>query len=172
MTAPPPAHEPAGVADGASTVTRRRILAVAAAVGAGGVLAACGGGADDTATGGDGGTSAGTGTEGSGSASGSAEPGAAGASLVATAEVPVGSGVILEAEKVVVTQPSEGTFKAFTAVCTHQSCIVSGVKNGVISCACHGSAFNAADGSVKNGPATRPLREIPVTVEGDQVVRS
>jgi len=44
------------------------------------------------------------------------------------------------------------------------------VKKNVISCPCHGSAFSAEDGSVENGPASRPLREIPVTVEGDQVV--
>ena len=39
---------------------------------------------------------------------------AAAGGLVATAEVPVGGGVILEKQKVVVTQPTEGTFKAFS----------------------------------------------------------
>ena len=80
--------------------------------------------------------------------------------------------MILEGKRIVVTQPTEGDFKAFTAVCTHQSCLVSSVKDGTISCPCHGSAYSAADGSVKNGPATRALREIAVTVEGGEVVEA
>ena len=92
--------------------------------------------------------------------------------MVATADVPVGGGVILEGKNIVVTQPKDGDFKAFTAVCTHQSCTVSSVKNGTITCPCHGSTYSAADGSVKGGPATRPLREIPITVEGDQIVKA
>ena len=71
-----------------------------------------------------------------------------------------------------VTQPTKGEFKAFTAVCTHMSCLVSGVQDNRISCACHGSAYRAQDGSVINPPAPRGLKEIPVTVEGDQVVRA
>jgi Rieske Fe-S protein len=86
--------------------------------------------------------------------------------------VPVNGGVILDAKKIVVTQPTEGTFKAFTAVCTHQACLVGSVKDGVISCPCHGSAYSAADGSVQNGPATRPLKEFPVTVQDGEVVEA
>lgn len=142
--------------------TRRRVLGVTAALGAGGLLAACGGG--ETAPEATGAPETPTASEGTTAATGAA--------LVAVADVPVGDGVILEEAKVVVTQPTAGTFKAFTAVCTHQGCTVASIKNGVIGCPCHGSAFNAADGSVKNGPATRPLKEIPVAVEGDQVVRS
>jgi Rieske Fe-S protein len=91
---------------------------------------------------------------------------------VATAKVPVGGGVILGGPRIVVTQPAKGTFKAFTAVCTHQACTVGMVKDNVISCPCHGSAYSATDGSVKNGPATRALRAIPITVDGGQVVES
>ena len=40
------------------------------------------------------------------------------------ATVPVGGGVILTKDEVVVTQPEAGTFKAFSAVCTHQGCLV------------------------------------------------
>lgn len=81
--------------------------------------------------------------------------------LVATAEVPVEGGSSWRTGKVVVTQPAESTVKAFTAICTHQACTVASVKQNVISCPCHGSAFSAEDGSVENGPASRPLREIP-----------
>jgi Rieske Fe-S protein len=49
---------------------------------------------------------------------------------------------------------------------------VSSVKNDRISCACHGSAYSAKDGSVLGGPAPRALDEIAVSVEGDQVVKA
>ena|SRR3712207_1580348 len=98
--------------------------------------------------------------------------GAAGAAgLVAAADVPVGGGVVIKDEELVVTQPSEGTFKGFSAICTHQGCVVAGVAEGQINCDCHGSVFSAEDGSVVTGPATSALEEVPVVVEGDQVTR-
>ncbi len=93
-----------------------------------------------------------------------------GSTLVATAEVPVGSAVILKEQKVVVAQPTKGTFKGFTAVCTHQGCTVGTVSGNEILCPCHGSVFSAEDGSVVEGPAENPLAAVEVTVEGDQVV--
>jgi Rieske Fe-S protein len=80
--------------------------------------------------------------------------------------------VVLDSENVVVTQPSEGEFKAFTATCTHQQCTVASVKDGTISCPCHGSQYSAEDGSVQQGPASSPLKSIAVAVEGDQIVRA
>jgi Rieske Fe-S protein len=68
-----------------------------------------------------------------------------------------------------VTQPAKGTFKAFSAVCTHAGCTVSSVANGVISCPCHGSKYSAADGSVQSGPAPAPLAAKKVTVQGDSI---
>ena len=67
------------------------------------------------------------------------------------------------------TQPAEGVFKAFTAVCTHQGCIVASVADGTINCPCHGSMFSIENGSVVDGPAPSPLAEKTVSVEGDQV---
>ncbi|MGW6569516.1 Rieske (2Fe-2S) protein [Streptomyces sp. NPDC054975] len=89
--------------------------------------------------------------------------------LTKTTDVPVGGGTIFKEEKVVVTQPSAGEFKAFSAVCTHQGCIVAKVENGTINCACHGSRFRITDGSVANGPATRPLPAEEITVSGDSI---
>ena len=90
--------------------------------------------------------------------------------LTSTGEVPEGGGTIFANEQVVVTQPTAGEFKCFTAVCTHQGCVVSSVEGGSINCACHGSAFSIADGSVENGPATSPLAEVADlrAGEGDQ----
>jgi len=148
--------------------SRRRVLAIVAVTGAGGaLLAACGGGSGTATT-----TPGGSGADGSTPAGSAGGSGGAGTALVATAKVPVGGGVILGGPRIVVTQPAQGTFKAFTAVCTHQSCTVAMVKDNVITCPCHGSAYSAMDGSVKNGPATRALRAIPITVDGGQVVES
>ena len=71
-----------------------------------------------------------------------------------------------------VTQPADGDFKAFTAVCTHQGCIVADVSGGTINCNCHGSKYNIEDGSVENGPATKGLAEIPISVDGDSITLS
>jgi Rieske Fe-S protein len=81
--------------------------------------------------------------------------------------VPVGSGVIVG--EVVVRQPSAGVFKGFSAKCTHAGCTVNKVADGTIDCPCHGSKFNL-DGSVANGPATKPLETQAVTVQGDSIV--
>jgi Rieske Fe-S protein len=121
---------------------------------------------------GGGGAPAGGSTGGpSGAPRGGADPAAApvGNALVRTADVPVGGGKILGDQDVVVTQPRAGQFKAFSATCTHQGCTVSSVANGTISCRCHGSTFDAGNGSVKGGPAPRPLAAKSVTVRDGQV---
>jgi Rieske Fe-S protein len=46
---------------------------------------------------------------------------------------------------------------------------VGGVSDGKINCPCHGSAFNVADGTVANGPASRPLSPVGVKVEGGSI---
>jgi Rieske Fe-S protein len=89
--------------------------------------------------------------------------------LTSTSEIEVGGGAIFADEKVVVTQPSKGEFKCFTAVCSHQGCIVSSVSDGTINCACHGSKYSIENGDVEEGPATFPLAEEPITVSGDQI---
>ena len=77
--------------------------------------------------------------------------------------------MILGDEQIVITQPTEGDFKAFTAVCTHQSCIVAEVQE-TINCTCHRSKYSIEDGSVQDGPAPSPLAEVAITVEGDKIV--
>jgi Rieske Fe-S protein len=88
---------------------------------------------------------------------------------ISKATIPVGGGKVFPDQKVVVTQPASGEFKAFSAVCTHQSCVVAEVADGTINCACHGSKFDITTGAVKNGPATSPLPEKSVTVDGDGI---
>lgn len=96
---------------------------------------------------------------------------AAPAALASTSDIPVGGGKVIDEQQVVVTQPSKGDFKAFTAVCTHQGCTVSSVSEGTINCACHGSRYAVEDGSVQGGPAPAPLAEVPIKVQGGKIVR-
>jgi Rieske Fe-S protein len=86
-----------------------------------------------------------------------------------TSEVPVGGGKIFQADKVVITQPTAGDFKAFSAICTHQGCLVAKIEGKDIDCTCHNSKFSITDGSVLKGPATKPLQALQVTVKGDEL---
>ncbi|MES5822567.1 Rieske (2Fe-2S) protein [Streptomyces sp. RG80] len=92
-----------------------------------------------------------------------------GQELAKTGDIPVGGGTIFKDEKIVVTQPKEGEFKAFTNICTHQQCPVANVDGGTINCTCHGSKFSITDGSVAHPPATQPLAEKKITVQGDSI---
>lgn len=86
---------------------------------------------------------------------------------VPTSDVPLGSGTILTNAAFVITQPSSGQFKAFSSICTHMECPVSKIKGNEIVCNCHGSRFSITDGSVTNGPATRPLTPAKVQQKGN-----
>lgn len=112
----------------------------------------------------------------SGSSSATVAPGsAAGATAgansaavsVTTADVPVGGGKVVG--KVVVTQPVAGTFKAFSATCTHEGCAVSSVADNKIKCACHNSYFDASTGAPVSGPAKTALPAKTATVSGDTI---
>jgi Rieske Fe-S protein len=119
-----------------------------------------------TACGASGGSGAGTAQSSGGGGSGG---GSGGGVLASTSEIPVGGGKVFSAEKVVVTQPSAGKFKAFSAVCTHEQCLVDRVANGTIDCPCHGSEFSVKNGSVVSGPAPSPLPGKSITVAGGKI---
>jgi Rieske Fe-S protein len=145
---------------------RRTVVAAAGAAGLTVVLAACGG-SDDDASGDTGAAASSPASEGA--ASGGEDAGAGAAALAATADIPEGGGKVFADEKVVVTQPSAGEFKAFSATCTHQGCAVKSVSDGVINCPCHNSNFSISDGSVQSGPASKPLPAVEITVSGDSI---
>jgi nitrite reductase/ring-hydroxylating ferredoxin subunit len=93
---------------------------------------------------------------------------AGGATTARTADIPVGGGTIFAESQTVVTQPTAGEFRAFSAICTHQNCPVTEVTD-TINCNCHGSKFSITDGSVVNPPATQALAAKQVTVEGEDL---
>ncbi|HEX4812151.1 MAG TPA: Rieske (2Fe-2S) protein [Nonomuraea sp.] len=99
-----------------------------------------------------------------------AQPNLKGKVIAKVADVPVGGGKVIEDLNIVVTQPAQGVYKAFSSVCTHKGCAVSTPKDNVIRCACHGSEFAADSGKATKGPATAPLPGFQVKVEGDGIV--
>jgi Rieske Fe-S protein len=140
--------------------TRRAALAGAGFAGLAATLAACGGGSSSSSSG----STSGSGAAGSGAAGNSGN-----AALASTSEIPVGGGKVFSAGKVVVTQPTAGEFKAFSAVCTHLQCLVDRVAGGTIDCPCHGSEFSVKNGSVVSGPATSPLPAQAIKVAGGKI---
>ena len=140
---------------GRGAVGRRHVVTgVAGAAVAVPLVAACG---------------SGSGSEPAGSGGSSSAPAPAGGTrLGSVADVPVGGGQVFPDQKVVVTQPSQGVWKAYSAVCTHAGCLVNQIADGTITCPCHLSRFSVADGSVESGPAPRPLPSVAVDVKGGE----
>jgi Rieske Fe-S protein len=174
------------------SATRRCVLLCAGALGAAGALTACStsfvpydandsGNAPSMAAsqaagaGGSTGSAAAMPTGSAGGKTGSAKNGktkskATGTVLGMAADIPVGGGKIYTAAKVVVTQPSKGDYKAFSAVCTHVGCLCNQVMDGTINCPCHGSKFKITDGSVVTGPAPTALAAKTIAVTGGKIL--
>ncbi|MFF2848189.1 Rieske (2Fe-2S) protein [Streptomyces sp. NPDC058001] len=158
------------------TPSRRTVVTAVGAAGLAAALTACGSSDDSQSAGSaqsDGGASSDAGNGGgntAGSPSGNASAdGGAGASLAKTSDIPVGGGKIFGDEGVVVTQPTQGDFKAFSNRCTHAQCPVTSIEGGTINCPCHGSKFSIADGSVVHDPATTALPPKQIKVTGEEI---
>lgn len=172
------------------TSTRRTVLrgmAIVGVVAGSPVLAACGDDGEGDTTGGTGNENTDDGNSGGGGGDDSAEQnddtnddtnddggddGNGGNALAQTSQIDVGGGMILEDEELVITQPEEGTFVGLSATCTHRGCLLSDVTDGAINCASscgHGSKFDL-NGAVVNGPATSPLEEVPLQVDGENIM--
>ncbi len=156
-------HTPPPAAPATSTpaaLSRRVVVAGAGAVASVGLLSACG-------------STAIAPPAPAAPAEPPAAPGPAAATanaLASTDDIPVGGGRVFADQDVVVTQPTAGEFKAYSATCTHQGCKVAEVEAGVIACPCHGGRFAIADGAVVGGPPKRPLPEKEISVEGTSIV--
>ncbi|WEO75842.1 Rieske (2Fe-2S) protein [Cryobacterium sp. SO2] len=137
-----------------SPALTRRTLLVAGSAGTALALAAC---APNT-------SSSGSGTGGD---SGTTTP----TEVARLSDVPVGGAVavMFDGAQIIVSQPTAGEVVAFSAICTHQGCIVQPEKTG-LNCPCHQSLFDTATGAVLQGPATEPLPPVAVTLDGDKVL--
>ncbi|MGH3424126.1 MAG: Rieske (2Fe-2S) protein [Nocardioidaceae bacterium] len=103
-----------------------------------------------------------------GSSAGDTAP--AGTELGKSSQVAVGGARIFTDARVVVTQPTAGDFQGFSAICTHQGCVVNEISGDAIVCPCHRSRFSTKDGSVLHGPATAPLPARKVEVRHGTLV--
>lgn len=152
----PSASAAPGTPEGQFRPSRRIVFNGLAALGVAVALAACG--SDDK-----GGTKSASGSDGGSDVK-------AGKQLAKTSEVPVNGGLILPDDKVVITQPAAGSFKAYTAVCTHQGFTVTSVEGDLIKCNHHGSEYNTKTGAVVHGPAPSPLARIAITVKDGSIL--
>ena len=72
----------------------------------------------------------------------------------------VGSAALVQAgnSSFLVARTGENAFNAFSAICTHEQCNITGFQSGVFVCPCHGSQYSTS-GQVQQGPATRGLQQ-------------
>lgn len=92
--------------------------------------------------------------------------------LAQLSDVPPDGGVVLSDAGIVLTRDSGDGIQGFSAVCTHQGCLVSSVAQGQINCPCHGSSFDARTGEPVAGPARTKLPPVAVTVRDNAVFRA
>jgi Rieske Fe-S protein len=69
---------------------------------------------------------------------------------------------------IIVCRTSETAVAAFSSKCTHMGCEVPVPANGVITCQCHQSQFDAT-GKVTKGPANKNLAAFSATLEGNVI---
>ena len=141
--------------------SRRIVFHGLTALGVAAVLAGCGGVDDESGSPGDTPTKTSTGGQKNGKTV-----------LAETSEVPVGGGLILTDVRIVITQPSEGEFKAFSAICKHQGFTVTSVEDDQIRCNHHGSVYDFETGENIGGPAPAPLDPIEITVKGGNILQA
>ena len=165
-------------------ISRERFIRLGTALGvgaAGASLAACGGSANSGGGSGGKDSGGGYGDANSGDQGGKssdkdskAASSSDGAAIAAESDVAPGSAVTFKdaGSPAVLVHLDSGDFVAYSAICTHQGCTVA-YKNGQLACPCHGSVFDPADGAaVIAGPAPKPLPEIPVKVQGGDIVKA
>ncbi len=163
---------PAPQASPVSDPTRRVVVAGAAGISVV-TLAACSSGSTTSPATAAPGTATGASTGGASTASGT-KAGSASSSatvLAKAADVPVGGGLIVTDAKVVVTQPTAGSFSAFSVACPHKGCAVNAIQGSEIICPCHNSKFGL-NGAVIAGPATSGLTPVAVKVADGSVVKA
>ena len=90
-------------------------------------------------------------------------------------EIPVG-GVKLfpypkSGEQCIMIRTAQDSYVAYSQKCTHLSCAVFySRENDRLECPCHQGYFSVKDGSVLQGPPTRPLPRVVLDRSGDQLI--
>lgn len=89
---------------------------------------------------------------------------------IAATEVPVGSAVFVG--DIIIAQPTEGTFVAYSRSCPHQGQTIDKIEGDSVRCSAHNSKFSLADGSVIQGPARDPMVAGEATESDGNVIAS
>lgn len=159
-------------------ISREKFIRLAGTIGVGATVAsvaACGGSSGSSGGGGsDSGGSSSGGDSGEKSAAEKPEQDSGASAIAAEADVAPGSAVKFKdaGNDAVLVHLDSGDFVAYSAVCTHQQCVVA-YQDGQLACPCHGSVFDPANGGEPTtGPAQTPLTEIPVKVQDGNVVKA
>jgi cytochrome b6-f complex iron-sulfur subunit len=76
----------------------------------------------------------------------------------------VGGAVLVQsvAGMFLLARTSASSFSAVDAICSHESCTITGASGDIYVCPCHGSRYSRS-GKVMAGPATASLRQFPTT---------
>ncbi len=90
-------------------------------------------------------------------------------------EMPVGGVKLFQyphaGEQCILVRVAEDGYAAYSQKCTHLSCAVYySNKSGDLVCPCHEGHFSVRDGSVLQGPPTRPLPAVTLERRGEQLV--
>ena len=90
-------------------------------------------------------------------------------------EIPVGSVKLFEypkpGEQCILVRTADNDYVAFSQKCTHLSCaVIYSRQNNRLECPCHQGYFSIQDGSVLQGPPTRPLPRVRLERSGDDLI--
>lgn len=71
----------------------------------------------------------------------------------------------------ILVRRTNGEFTAFSQKCTHLSCAVYyAAERDRLECPCHEGYFSAANGRVIQGPPPRPLPQVTLELQGDELL--
>ena len=98
-------------------------------------------------------------------------PGVAGERVIAAAGVDR-VGILAAAHRIIAGTAADGIV-AYSAICPHAGCEVSGwnEQQAILECSCHASHYNPRDAAaVIDGPTPRPLPALPLAVSDGKLV--
>ena len=74
-------------------------------------------------------------------------------------------------DQCLLARTGEDSYVAYSQKCTHLSCAVYySAKENRLECPCHEGYFSIRDGSVLQGPPTRPLPRVVLERKGDELI--
>lgn len=90
-------------------------------------------------------------------------------------EIPVGGVKLFQypgaGEQCILIRTAEDSYVAYSQKCTHLSCAVFyAPAHNRLECPCHQGYFSVRDGSVLQGPPTRPLPRVILERSGEELI--